>query len=120
MKRNILSNYKNTKRYMLLSDAMRVLLELVVANINSSSKRCANKQRKNYVTYSELCKRLDRIVSPEEISNSIDILFDLQEISIQDLQRDDLFVRAYAPATEIVQESMTDLFILTPLARINP
>jgi hypothetical protein len=119
MKRRVYENYRKTKRYEILSDIMKVLLELVVVNefreIASADEYDSDK-KKVFLTYSQLCDRLKGVVTAEDVSNAIDVLFDLQEISTTDIRREGRVVRGYAPATELVESAMTELFIYTPLA----
>jgi hypothetical protein len=106
--------YMESLRYRLLSDAMKVLLEMVYVNMDISKKK-ERANHKKYLTYSTLCQRLEGQVEPDQVSVAIDLLFDRQEISARTIKEDDKWVRAYAPATELVQGAMTALFIKTPL-----
>lgn len=111
--------YRKTKRYEMLADPMRVLLEFVHENINWEERNLAPKVEKNYLTYGEICERLSDVVAPDSVSLSIDILYDRQEISASSYKKGNRFVRGYAPATELVQETMTELFITTPFENIG-
>lgn len=106
MKKRKEYSYRNTCRYKILSDPMKVLLELVALN--------KKKRDKIYLTYTEICKRLEKLIPADNINIAIDILFDLQEITVKDYESNGYYVRGYAPSTELVQESMTQLFLETP------
>jgi hypothetical protein len=110
-------NYKLTARYSILSDEMRVLLELVAANLIIKENAVKNRKDKVYTSFSEICDRLRDNVSKEGVSKAIDFLFDRQEISADDIVRGVILTRAYAPSTEMVQETMTKLFISTPFSK---
>ena len=111
--------YRETKRYEILADPMRVLLELVFKNIGSGKLRCLPKSEKCCLTFSEICEKLKGIMTPDSVSRSIDILYDRQEISASSYIKNNRLVRGYAPATELIQETMTELFITTPFGNLG-
>ena len=107
-------SYRRTRRYEFLSNAMRVLLELVVVNSKEAPPSLDLKKRKVYLSYSDICSRLRGRMTKEDVSIAIDQLFDHQEISAKTIKRGGEWIRAYAPATELVQNAVTSLFILRP------